>query len=130
MCREDHRRRARFSRNGQFACAAGIRYAFLDTYEASVKIYKSYRTDSTGDPTMPTTPEAMIAAARAAVPSLTAEQAQAKLQAGEPVMILDVREKEEYDQGHIAQATLLPRGLLEFRIGQVAPDPTTTIILH
>lgn len=79
---------------------------------------------------MPTTPEEMIAAARAAVPSLTAEQAQAKLQAGDPVMILDVREKEEYDQGHIAQATLLPRGLLEFRIGQVAPDPTTTIILH
>jgi hypothetical protein len=118
------------SKKSQFACAAGIRYAFLDKHEASIKFYELYRTDSTGDLTMPTTPEEMIAAARAAVSSLTAEQAQAKLQAGEPVMILDVREKEEYDQGHIAEATLLPRGLLEFRIGQVAPDPTTHIILH
>jgi Rhodanese-like domain len=130
MWREDHRRLARFSKNSRFACAAGIRYACFDKYEAPVKLYTLYRTYATGDSTMPTTPEEMIAAARAAVPSLTAEQAQARLQAGEPVMILDVREKEEYDQGHIAQATLLPRGLLEFRIGQVAPDPTTTIILH
>lgn len=79
---------------------------------------------------MPTTPEAMIAAARAAVPSVTAAETQAKLQAGESVVILDVREKEEYDQGHIAQATLLPRGLLEFRIDQVIPDKATHIILH
>ncbi len=79
---------------------------------------------------MPTTPDAMIAAARAAVPSLTAQDVQAKLQAGESMMILDVREKEEYDEGHIAEATLLPRGLLEFRIGQVAPDKAANIILH
>ena len=79
---------------------------------------------------MATTPEAMIAAARAAVPALTAAEAQAKLQAGESVVILDVREKEEYDEGHIAQATLLPRGLLEFRIGAVVPDKTTNVILH
>ena len=79
---------------------------------------------------MTTTPEAMIAAAKAAVPALTAEAAQAKLQAGESVMILDVREKEEYEQGHIAQARLLPRGLLEFQIGVVVPDKATNIILH
>ncbi len=79
---------------------------------------------------MPTTPEEMIAAARAVVPSLTATDAQAKVQAGEPVMILDVREKEEYDQGHIAQSTLLPRGLLEFQIGRVVPNTDTHIILH
>lgn len=79
---------------------------------------------------MTTTPEAMVAAARAAVPALTAEDVQAKLQAGESVMILDVREKEEYTQGHIAQATLLPRGLLEFQIGAVVPDKAANIILH
>lgn len=79
---------------------------------------------------MPTTLEEMVAAARAVVSSLTAEDVQAKVQAGESIMILDVREKEEYDQGHIDQATLLPRGLLEFRIGQVAPNTDTHIILH
>jgi rhodanese-related sulfurtransferase len=76
------------------------------------------------------TTEEMVAAAKAVVPALTAQEIQAKLQASEPFVLLDVREKEEYDQGHIAQATLLPRGLLEFRIRDVIPDTTTNIILH
>ena len=79
---------------------------------------------------MATTLEAMVAAAKAVVPAFTAEQVQVKAQAGEPFVILDVREKEEYDQGHIAQARLLPRGLLEFRINDVVPDKSTNIILH
>ena len=65
--------------------------------------------------------EAMVAAAKEVVPALTAEQVQAKVQAGEPFVILDVREKDEYDQGHIAQARL-PRGLLEFRINDSCPE--------
>jgi rhodanese-related sulfurtransferase len=79
---------------------------------------------------MATTLEAMVAAAKAVVPAFTAEQVQAKVQAGEPFVILDVREKEEYDQGHIAQARLLPRGLLEFRINDIVPDKSTNLILH
>ena len=79
---------------------------------------------------MATTLEAMVAAAKKVVPALTAEQVQAKVQAGEPFVIVDVREKEEYDQGHIAQARLLPRGLLEFRINDVVPDKSTNILLH
>ena len=79
---------------------------------------------------MATTLEAMVAAAKAVVPALTVEQVQAKVQAGESFVILDVREKDEYDQGHIAQARLLPRGLLEFRINDVVPDTSTNIILH
>ena len=72
----------------------------------------------------------MVAAAQAVVPSLTVQEIQAKLQAQEPVVLLDVREPDEYQQGHIAQARLLPRGLLEFRIHDALPDKTTTIILH
>ena len=79
---------------------------------------------------MATTLEAMVAAAKKVVPAFTAEQVQAKVQAGEPFVIVDVREKEEYDQGHIAQARLLPRGLLEFRISDVVPDKSTHILLH
>lgn len=79
---------------------------------------------------MATTLEAMVAAAKAVVPAFTAEQVQAKIQAGEPFVILDVREKEEYDQGHIAQAQLLPRGLLEFRINDIVPDKSVNLILH
>ena len=79
---------------------------------------------------MATTLEAMVEAAKKVVPALTAGEVQAKVQAGEPFVILDVREKEEYDQGHIAQARLLPRGLVEFRINDVVPDQATNILLH
>jgi rhodanese-related sulfurtransferase len=72
----------------------------------------------------------MVAAAQAVVPSISIEEVQAKLQAGESITVLDVREKEEYDAGHIAQAQLLPRGLLEFRIHEAIPDKTTALILH
>ena len=72
----------------------------------------------------------MVAAAQAVVPSLSIEEVQAKLQAGEPIIVLDVREQDEYEAGHIAQAQLLPRGLLEFRIHEAIPDKTTTLILH
>ncbi len=79
---------------------------------------------------MATTLEAMVAAAKAVVPALTAEQVHAKMQAGETFVILDVREKEEYDQGHIDRARLVPRGLVEFRINDVVPEKSTNIILH
>jgi rhodanese-related sulfurtransferase len=78
---------------------------------------------------MVTTAE-LVAAAQAVVPSLTVQEIHAKLQAKESVVLLDVREKDEYEQGHIAEARLLPRGLLEFRIHDVLPDKNTTILLH
>ena len=78
---------------------------------------------------MKTTPE-LVAAAQAQVPSITIDEVQHKLQGGESCVVLDVREKEEYDEEHIPQARLLPRGLLEFRIHDVIPDKHTTIILH
>ena len=78
---------------------------------------------------MPTTAE-LVAAAQAVVPSISIADVQAKLQAGEAITVLDVREKDEYDAGHIPQAQLLPRGLLEFRIHDVIPDKRTTLILH
>ncbi len=78
---------------------------------------------------MPTTAE-MVAAAQEVVPSISLEEVQAKLEAGEAVTLLDVREKEEYDEGHIRQAQLLPRGLLEFRIPDAIPDKSTAMILN
>lgn len=78
---------------------------------------------------MPTTAD-LVAAAQAVVPSISIEDVQTKLQAGESVVVLDVREKEEYEAGHIAAAQLLPRGLLEFRIHAAIPDKNTTLILH
>ena len=72
----------------------------------------------------------MTEAARKAVPNIANEQLQAQLVAGAPVIVLDVREKEEWDAGHIPQATLLSRGRLEGRVEELVPDKNATIVTH
>ena len=44
------------------------------------------------------------------------------------LVVLDVREKDAYDAGHIPGARHLPRGQLEIRIDQVLPDPSTRVV--
>jgi rhodanese-related sulfurtransferase len=47
---------------------------------------------------------------------------------GEPAVYLDVREQNEWNLGHLPQATFLPRGVLETSIEQRVPRDTPVII--
>ena len=44
----------------------------------------------------------------AAYHKITPEQAKARMDSGDTVIVLDVRTQEEYDEGHIADALLIP----------------------
>lgn len=44
------------------------------------------------------------------------------------MVVLDVREKEAFDAGHVPGAVHLPRGQLELRIDSALPDPTVRIL--
>ena len=47
------------------------------------------------------------------------------------VLILDVREQEEYDSGHIPDAVLLPVGTItEESATEVIPDKDTTVLIY
>jgi len=72
----------------------------------------------------------MTEAARQAVAKIPTDQLQSQLAAGAPVVVVDVREKEEWDAGHIPQGTFLPRGRLEGRIEELVPDKSTPIVTH
>ena len=72
----------------------------------------------------------MTEAARQAVPKIANDQLQSQLTVGASVVVLDVREKDEWDAGHIAQATFLPRGRLEGRVEELVPDKNATIVTH
>ena len=48
----------------------------------------------------------------------------------EGVVIVDVREQEEWDAGHLPGAVHVPRGYLESRIDGVAPDRAQRVILY
>ncbi len=72
----------------------------------------------------------MTEAARQAVPKIANDQLQSQLTTGASVIVIDVREKDEWDAGHIAQATFLPRGRLEGRVEELVPDKNATIVTH
>jgi rhodanese-related sulfurtransferase len=43
-------------------------------------------------------------------------------------VVLDVRERDAYEAGHIPGARHVPRGQLELRIDQILPDPTARVL--
>jgi molybdopterin/thiamine biosynthesis adenylyltransferase/rhodanese-related sulfurtransferase len=45
-------------------------------------------------------------------------------------LLLDVREKDEYREGHLEGAVALPRGFLELKIETAVPDKSTPIIAY
>ena len=47
-----------------------------------------------------------------------------------PPLLVDVREQDEWDEGHIPGAIHIPRGHLESRIERVAPDRSETIVIY
>ena len=72
----------------------------------------------------------MIAEARQVVPEEGPAELERRLKSGEPVAVIDVRDPDEYRDGHIEAATNISRGFLEFRIGGTVSDPKTPVVLY
>lgn len=68
--------------------------------------------------------------ARQVVPEVTIEEVKQRLERGERWVLLDVREREEYREGHLEGAVSLPRGFLEIRVEETVPDKSTPIIAY
>jgi len=72
----------------------------------------------------------MLAEARQIIPEQPPAELKKRLDAGEPVVVIDVRDPDEYRDGSIEAANNISRGFLEFRIGSVASDPSTPLVLY
>ncbi|MEC5386574.1 MBL fold metallo-hydrolase [Uliginosibacterium sp. H3] len=71
----------------------------------------------------------MLDEAAASVPFMSLAALKARVeQADTSLIVLDVRERDAYEAGHIPGARLLPRGQLELRVNQELPDPTRRIL--
>src|ERR1051326_2482441 len=68
--------------------------------------------------------------ARKLVPELSPAGVKQTLDRGEKPVLLDVREKEEYRDGHLEGALSLPRGFLEIRVEEAVPDHSTPIVAY
>lgn len=72
----------------------------------------------------------MVEIAQSTVSSMPVKDVNTKVTNGEPLVILDVREPDEWANGHIEGATLLSRGRIEGRLEELVPDKSTPIVTH
>jgi len=88
-------------------------------------VTEALRTNMSGGKTV----AQMLAEASATVPFMSLVELHARLDGGSSdLLILDVRERDAYEEGHISGARLLPRGQLELRVNQDLTDPTQRIV--
>lgn len=64
------------------------------------------------------------------LPELTPEQLHARLQSGENLQLVDVRQPEEYDYCRIEGSLLIPLGDLPGRVEELDEDRPVVLICH
>jgi glyoxylase-like metal-dependent hydrolase (beta-lactamase superfamily II)/rhodanese-related sulfurtransferase len=71
----------------------------------------------------------LLTEAAAEVPFMSMDEVKARVEGGaNDLVVLDVREKDAFDAGHIPTSRHLPRGQLELRVNEAFPDPTVRIV--
>jgi rhodanese-related sulfurtransferase len=73
--------------------------------------------------------EKLVADAKKKITEIAPQDAAAKSESGDAV-IIDVRDKDEWDEGHIPGAMHMSRGTIELDIEEKVPDPNAMIICH
>jgi glyoxylase-like metal-dependent hydrolase (beta-lactamase superfamily II)/rhodanese-related sulfurtransferase len=90
-------------------------------------VTEALRTNMSGGKTV----AQMLAEASATVPFMSLAELKACLEsATHPLIVLDVRERDTFEMGHIPGAQLLPRGQLELRVNDELTDPTRRILVY
>ncbi|HEX4696578.1 MAG TPA: rhodanese-like domain-containing protein [Candidatus Udaeobacter sp.] len=73
--------------------------------------------------------ENLVAQAKKNVIEVSPQDAAAKLETGEAIVV-DVRERDEWDEGYIPGAVHMSRGTIELDVEEKIPDPNAMIICH
>ena len=92
---------------------------------APTHLTEALRTNMSGGKTV----AQLLAEAAAVVPFMAMAELARRLETGKPdLVVLDVRERDAFEAGHIPGAIHLPRGQLELRVNDMLPDPTAHIL--
>jgi len=78
----------------------------------------------------PTTYSDLLASVRKNTKEVSLDELKRRIDAGEKLTLLDVREKEEFRAGYIPGAVSVPRGFLEIQIEQRIPDKSAKIVAY
>ena len=72
----------------------------------------------------------LVGDAKSRIPEIDVEAYLRMVAAGEPHILVDVREESEYAAGHIAGAVHLGKGIIERDIETRVPDAATKLVLY
>lgn len=64
------------------------------------------------------------------IKTISSDDAKAMMDTRTDITIIDVREQNEYDSGHIKNAILLPLGSIEQEAKKTLPDKASTVLLY
>lgn len=88
---------------------------------------EALRTNRSGGKTV----EQMISEAAMRISFISLEEVRKHIDSHQDdLVILDVRERDAYQEAHIPGAINIPRGQLELRVNEVLPDPTQRILVY
>src|SRR5437764_9948795 len=88
---------------------------------------EALRTNGTGGKTV----TQLLDEAASRISFMSMEEVRERLAAGDrDLVIVDVRERDAYDAGHVPGAHHLARGQLELRVDKELPDPTARILTY
>ena len=79
---------------------------------------------------MPETFPQLLQRVKRDIKEVNIEQTREALAAPEPPVLVDVRERDEYEEGALKDAIHIPRGYLELRIENAVPDRERPIVLY
>jgi glyoxylase-like metal-dependent hydrolase (beta-lactamase superfamily II)/rhodanese-related sulfurtransferase len=90
-------------------------------------VTEALRTNMTGGKTV----TQMLSEAAAGVPFMSLGELSSRIESkNNDLIVLDVRERDAFEQGHVSGARLLPRGQLELRVNVELTDPTRRILVY
>ena len=72
----------------------------------------------------------LVGDAKSRVKETTVDEVKARLDRGEPLALLDVREESEFARDHLPGAVHIGRGILERDVELRYPDPAAELILY
>ncbi|MGC2062459.1 MAG: rhodanese-like domain-containing protein [Thermodesulfovibrionales bacterium] len=93
---------------------------FAFVFSSSAAVYSAEKTK---------TPDQLIKESKAMIKEVSVEDAKKMMDNKEPVIYLDVRDKEEYEKGHLPGAINMSRGLLDFHVQEIIPDKNAKIVV-
>jgi glyoxylase-like metal-dependent hydrolase (beta-lactamase superfamily II)/rhodanese-related sulfurtransferase len=93
---------------------------------APTHLTEALRTNMSGGKTV----AQLLAEAAAVVPFMSLAELNARLggNSRDDLVVIDLREKDAFEAGHVTGAMHLPRGQLELRVNAALPDPTVRIV--